>query len=148
MKLDAIVHFLDGFLNPKAYGQDTGLRISCAAEVRKVGAAVNLSFYAIEQAKHSGCDLLFTHHDAWDSTDADLVDRKHELLRRHNISLYVSHDPLDHHPEFGTSVVLAHSKLSRRLFLSQWGWRSRRAARQADAKRAVQADRCDAVHRA
>jgi putative NIF3 family GTP cyclohydrolase 1 type 2 len=63
--------------------------------------------HAIEHAADRKCDLLFTHHDAWRSTDADLVDRKYEMVRARGLSLYASHDPLDKHPEVGTSVSLA-----------------------------------------
>ncbi len=106
MKLETIVEFLDGFLNVRAHGEDTGLKHSGGSDVHRIGGAVDLSLEAIEQAKATECDLLFVHHDAWSSTDADLVDRKYGLLKKHNISLYVSHDPLDLHPEVGTAAAL------------------------------------------
>jgi dinuclear metal center YbgI/SA1388 family protein len=107
MKRDAIVRFLDEFLDVKAHGADTGLKIPGRQDVRRVAAAVNLSLSAIEQAHGAGCDLLFAHHGARSSTDADLSDTKQGLLRDYGLSLYVSHDPLDAHPEVGTSIALA-----------------------------------------
>ena len=85
--LDQVVAFLDGFLDVKKYGEATGLAISGRREIRKIGGAVDLSMHAIEQAAALRCDLLFTHHAAWRSTDADLVDVKHKLMRRHGLSL-------------------------------------------------------------
>jgi len=115
--LHQTVAFLDSFLDVKTHGEDTGLVISGRPEVRKVGAAVDLSMYVIDRAAALGCDLLFTHHAAWRSTDADLVDVKHKLMRSRGLSLYTSHDPLDKHPEAGTAVVLAQTL----------GWRIRSA---------------------
>lgn len=106
-EIDQLVGFLDHFLEVKKHGEDSGLKISGSSEVRKIGAAVDLSLYSIEKARAKGCDLLFTHHDAWSSTDADLVDRKQEMVRDSGLSLYISHDPLDKHSEVGTSVSLA-----------------------------------------
>lgn len=107
MELDAIVNYLDGYLNVKAHGEDSGLKVTGRKKVRKFSAAVDLSLSAINQAKQTGCDFLFTHHDAWNSTDAELADTKIDLLRRYEISTYVSHDPLDLHEEIGTSISLA-----------------------------------------
>lgn len=101
------MNFLDSFLQVKKHGEDTGLQISGNPEVHRVGGAVDLSLHAIEQATKKKCDLLFTHHGAWNSTDADLVERKHELVRDRALSLYTSHDPFDKHSEVGTSVSLA-----------------------------------------
>jgi len=105
--LDEIVEFLDAFLRVKELGEDTGLVLGGRKGVEKVAGAVDLSLYAVEQAKALGCDLLFSHHAAWRSTDADLVEEKHKLIRDAGMSLYVSHDPLDVHAECGTAISLA-----------------------------------------
>ena len=107
MNLDKIVKYLDGFLNVKAHGEETGLKTKGKTKVRKLAAAVDLSLNAIDQAKQKGCDFLFTHHDAWKSTDAELAEKKVHLLNEYGISTYVSHDPLDAHSEIGTSISLA-----------------------------------------
>ena len=83
------------------------MKLTGRTEVRKVGGAVDLSLSAISQANQKGCDFLFTHHDAWSSTDAELAEKKRDLLRQCKISSYVSHDPLDLHPQLGTAVSLA-----------------------------------------
>jgi len=107
MKLDTIVNFLDGILKVKAHGENSGLKLTGRTKISKIGGAVDLSLSAIKQASQTGCDFLFTHHDAWSSTDADLAEKKTEFLRQRKISTYVSHDPLDLHPELGTAVSLA-----------------------------------------
>ena len=107
MKLDTIVDFLDGMLKVKAHGEDSGLKLTGRKKICKIGGAVDLSLYAINKASQAGCDFLFTHHDAWSSTDAELAEKKSELLRQRKISTYVSHDPLDLHSELGTAFSLA-----------------------------------------
>ena len=105
--LDNIVSYLDKLLDVGKYERDSnGLVISGRDCVRKVGGAVNLSLTSIRKAAGDGCDLLFTHHAAWKSTDADLVDVKHRLIRDANLSLYVAHDSLDFHAEVGSAMSL------------------------------------------
>ncbi len=107
VSLSDVVSFLDRLLRVKELGEDTGLIISGEEDVEIVCGAVNLSFNSIEQAIDRDCNLLFTHHAAWKSTDADLVEVKHSRIRDAGMSWYVSHDPLDLHPEVGTAISLA-----------------------------------------
>ena len=107
MKLDTIVDFLDGMLKVKAHGEDSGLKLTGRKKICIIGGAVDLSLYAINKASQAGCDFLFTHHDAWSSTGAELAEKKSELLRQRKISTYISHDPLDLHSELGTAFSLA-----------------------------------------
>ena len=73
-EIDQLVGFLDGFLEVKKHGEDTGLKISGSPEVRKIGGAVDLSLHAIEQATVKGCDLLFTHHSHAGEHQGDQAD--------------------------------------------------------------------------
>ena len=99
--------YLDGLLDTKRLDEGLGL-LSCGKNrVDLVCGAVNLSFHAIQQTIREEASLLICHHAAWPSTDADLVDKKLDLLREHDISLYVSHDSLDMHPTLGTAPCLA-----------------------------------------
>lgn len=84
-----------------------GLVVGGRPTVAKVGLAVNCSFQAIEGAGERGCDLLVTHHAAWRSTDAYLVEQKYDRLRGLGINLYVAHDCLDNARDFGTADALA-----------------------------------------
>ena len=84
-----------------------GLVVEGRPQVFKVGLAVNCSFQAIDSAAERRCDLLITHHAAWPSTDAHLVEQKHDRLRQLGISLYVAHDCLDQLRDLGTADALA-----------------------------------------
>jgi len=99
---------LDQLLKVAAYEQSSnGLVVEGRPAVGKVGLAVNLSFQAIDQAIQRCCDLLITHHAAWPSTDAHLVEEKLGRLRQAGLSLYVCHDSLDCAREVGTADALA-----------------------------------------
>ncbi len=84
-----------------------GLVVGGSPTVSKAGLAVNCSFQAIEGAAERRCDLLITHHAAWSSTDAHLVERKYDRLRQLGLNLYVAHDCLDLARGFGTADALA-----------------------------------------
>jgi dinuclear metal center YbgI/SA1388 family protein len=106
--LSDIVSFLDELLDVGKHERDSnGLVIGGRESVKRTAGAVNLSLSCIKQAVSEGCDLLFTHHPAWRSTDAELVDIKHKLVRDAGLSLYVAHDSLDLHAEVGTAISLA-----------------------------------------
>ena len=84
-----------------------GLIVGGQPMITKIGLAVNCSLQAIESAHQRKCDLLLTHHAAWTSTDAHLVDRKYNRLRQLGMNLYVAHDCLDQARDFGTADALA-----------------------------------------
>jgi dinuclear metal center YbgI/SA1388 family protein len=103
-----VKEYLDKLLNVEGMEADSnGLIIEGRPTITKVGLAVNCSLQAIESADLRKCDLLITHHAAWTSTDAHLVDRKYNWLRQLGISLYVAHDCLDQARGFGTADALA-----------------------------------------
>lgn len=100
--------YLDELLQIEGLDQaGNGLVLGGKPMVGKVGLAVNCSFQAIDGAAARGCDLLVTHHAAWKSTDANLVEEKYGWLRRLGINLYVAHDCLDNVRELGTADALA-----------------------------------------
>jgi len=84
-----------------------GLIVGGQPMIAKVGLAVNCSFQAIESAHARTCDLLITHHAAWTSTDAHLVDPKYDRVRQLGMNLYVAHECLDRARGFGTADALA-----------------------------------------
>lgn len=108
MTLAAIVAYLDALLAAKNWpAESNGLCISSSTQVSKVAGTVNLSWSALRAAVDQGVDLLFSHHAAWKSTDADLAADKYTFAQNARLSIYVAHDSLDHHPEVGTAVTLA-----------------------------------------
>jgi putative NIF3 family GTP cyclohydrolase 1 type 2 len=84
-----------------------GLQVGGRPTVGKVALAVNCSFRVIEEAALRGCDLLVTHHGPGSITDADLVDKKHNLLRQLGLNLYVAGECLNLARGFGTADALA-----------------------------------------
>lgn len=100
--------YLDELLAVEGLDPDSnGLVIEGRPEISKVGLAINCSLQAIESANLRKCDLLITHHAAWPSTDAHLVERKYDWLRELGIGLYVAHDGLARARGFGTADALA-----------------------------------------
>ena len=100
--------YLDGLLGVDGLAPaSNGLIVGGQPMIAKVGLAVNCSFQAIESAHARRCDLLITHHAAWTSTDAHLVDLKYNRLRQLGMNLYVAHECLDQARGFGTADALA-----------------------------------------
>ena len=103
-----VTAYLDKLLQVAGLEENSnGLVVGGRPTVSKVGLAVNCSFQAIKGAAERRCDLLITHHAAWPSTDAHLVDQKYGRLRQLGINLYVAHDCLDMARDLGTADALA-----------------------------------------
>lgn len=109
-----IAAYLDDYLRtadiPDSGGAVNGLQVESDGPVRKIGAAVDASLRAIEEAISRGCDLLLVHHGLfWDGTHP-VTGRRYRKLKRlieANVAVYSSHIPLDLHPEVGNNVLLA-----------------------------------------
>ena len=97
-----------------------GLQHKGRRKVRRIGAAVDAGSAVFAQAATAGVDLLIVHHGIhWRPTlpaRAVLAARK-AALRRHGLSLYSSHLPLDAHPFIGNNAIIA-----RRLGLEVDRW--------------------------
>jgi len=114
IEVRALAAYLDEYLRtaqvPDSAGAVNGLQVESAGPIRKVGAAVDGSLRAIEQAAARGCDLLLVHHGLfWDGTQP-VTGRRYRKLKRAlevNLAVYSSHIPLDLHPEVGNNVLLA-----------------------------------------
>jgi putative NIF3 family GTP cyclohydrolase 1 type 2 len=100
--------YLDTLLQVEGLDESSnGLVIGGRPEISRVALSVNCSWQAIEGALERNCELLLTHHAAWPSTDAFLVDKKHSRLRQAGVNLYVAHECLDRAEGFGTAHALA-----------------------------------------
>ena len=75
-----------------------------------VAFAVDAAAATIEAAADAGADLLVTHHGlVWGGLDR-VTGREYDAvaaLVEHDLALYVSHLPLDGHPELGNAAGLA-----------------------------------------
>ncbi|MFB6219099.1 MAG: Nif3-like dinuclear metal center hexameric protein, partial [Halobacteriaceae archaeon] len=80
------------------------------AEVARVAFAVDAAVETAERAAEWGADLLVTHHGlVWGGLD-DLTGQQYRrvaTLIENDLALYVSHLPLDGHPELGNAAGVA-----------------------------------------
>lgn len=108
--LGRLKHFLDRELQIGKFRKDmrNGLRIRGNTEVQAIAVAANTSFANIRAAAKARADLLIVHHGGWESPDDDLLNKKFALLRKHHISLYIVHLPLDCKAGYGNPFALAH----------------------------------------
>lgn len=109
VSLSVLKRFLDRELQIGKFRKDSrnGLVVQGMSEVRTIGIAANTTTKVIRSAAARGVDLLIVHHGGWISTDHDVLARKFALLRKHKISLYIAHAPLDGKAGYGNSIALA-----------------------------------------
>ena len=111
MELLELVAYLDNYLNHERYTDSSlnGLQVEGRSEVATIALAVDASQAAIDQAVEQGADLLLTHHGLfWGRPTAlcGMMGRRVKRLMQADVSLYVSHLPLDAHPEVGNNAEL------------------------------------------
>ena len=108
MDLSNVTAHLDTLLAASSYpAESNGLLVAGIQQVHKVAGTVNLSWSSLRTAAGQGVNLLFSHHAAWNSTDADIAQEKYEFARKAGLSVYVAHDSLDMHSQLGTAISLA-----------------------------------------
>jgi dinuclear metal center YbgI/SA1388 family protein len=115
MQLSALVSRLDDRLDTDAYADvdasANGLQVGPEEKaVDHVAFAVDGAVETFERAAEQGADLLVVHHGVvWGGLDGVTgleYDRVRALVE-HDVALYVSHLPLDGHPEHGNAAGLA-----------------------------------------
>ncbi|MFH1848902.1 MAG: Nif3-like dinuclear metal center hexameric protein [archaeon] len=111
MQLKKIADFLDRELDMSV--PDTaknGVQVWGKLEVKKIAFGVDASLELFEKAKEAGCDMAIVHHGLFWGDYEPLTGPHYERVRylmNHRISLYAAHLPLDMHPVFGNSILLA-----------------------------------------
>ncbi|HET6362356.1 MAG TPA: Nif3-like dinuclear metal center hexameric protein, partial [Gemmatimonadota bacterium] len=109
---DALVAYLDEFLDTAAWTDKSlnGLQVEGAERVSKVALATDTAQATIDMAIDAGAELMIAHHGLFwgrvEPVTGPLRARLASLLRA-DLSLYVSHLPLDAHTEVGNNAVLA-----------------------------------------
>lgn len=91
-------------------GSHNGLQLQNNGSVTKVGAAVDASTDAFQQAIAEGIDFLIVHHGMLWSPPTGYTGPLYLKLRlamEANLAVYSSHLPLDAHPEIGNNRLLA-----------------------------------------
>lgn len=87
-----------------------GVQVEHRGPVRHVAAAVDCSLRTIQLAAAKGANLLVVHHGLFWNGLQPIVGSHHARIRAlfdHDIALYSAHLPLDAHPTFGNSALLA-----------------------------------------
>jgi dinuclear metal center YbgI/SA1388 family protein len=87
-----------------------GVQVEHRGPVKKIAAAVDVSARTIRGAVDAGANMLLVHHGLfWGGlqplTGPHLA--RVRLLLEHDVALYSAHLPLDTHPTFGNSLLLA-----------------------------------------
>lgn len=114
VRLAEVVAELDSLLNvhgiPDYPNAVNGLQFAHQGPVTRVATAVDASRRTISGAAAAGANLLVVHHGLFWSGVVPLTGHHHErirLLLEHDIAVYSAHLPLDAHPVFGNSRLLA-----------------------------------------
>ena len=87
-----------------------GVQVEHRGPVKKIAAAVDTSMRTIRGAIDAGANLLLVHHGLFWGGLQPLTGPHLErvrLLLEHDVALYSAHLPLDAHPAFGNSLLLA-----------------------------------------
>ena len=115
MQLSEYAERLDEELDAAAYADvdasANGLQVGPdEAEVERVAVAVDAAEATIEAAADAGADILVVHHGiSWGGIErvtGSTYDRVAALIE-HDLALYVSHLPLDGHPDLGNAAGVA-----------------------------------------
>ena len=115
MQLSTITDRLDETLSTAGYSDvdasANGLQVGPPeADIEHVAFAVDAAEATIEDATEAGADLLVTHHGlSWGGIER-ITNRQYNRIAAligNDIALYVSHLPLDGHPELGNAAGIA-----------------------------------------
>jgi dinuclear metal center YbgI/SA1388 family protein len=109
---DAIVRLLDQTLATAQIPDSScnGLQVQGAADVRRVGLAVDACLEAYLKAVDAGCHMLVVHHGLIWTGLKSVTGRSYQHVRfliEHDLNLYASHLPLDMHEEHGNNAEIA-----------------------------------------
>jgi dinuclear metal center YbgI/SA1388 family protein len=104
-----LVAYLDDLLRIREFRDHTsnGLQVEGVPQVERVGFAVDACLQSFEAL--SDCQMIVVHHGLfWPSIDrvTGPLQRRLGFLLQRGIGLYVSHLPLDRHPQLGNNAQL------------------------------------------
>ena len=109
MRAKEVGEYLDSILKTKEIPDSSlnGLILDNSHDVKKIGFAVDFNIPAIQKGVEEKVDMIIFHHGPFWGTPLPLVGALYErfkLLFQNDIAVYVSHLPLDMHPEFGNNA--------------------------------------------
>ncbi|MEO0198083.1 MAG: Nif3-like dinuclear metal center hexameric protein [candidate division WOR-3 bacterium] len=110
MRLDEVVSYLDEYLKTKAIPDSSlnGLVLENSGYVKKIGLAVDFNLPVIELAAKEGVNFIIFHHGPYWGQPLPItgpIYKRIKALIENDIAFYVSHLPLDIHPEVGNNAV-------------------------------------------
>jgi len=110
-KLNQIKAYLDKELKVKKIkdASRNGLQYKFGNKVEKIGFAVDACLSTFERAAKENCNLLIVHHGCkWKPQKyLEALTKREQFLKKHKISLYGVHLPLDLHAKYGNNIGLA-----------------------------------------
>ncbi|HYO46217.1 MAG TPA: Nif3-like dinuclear metal center hexameric protein [Gemmatimonadota bacterium] len=109
---DALVAYLDAYLDVAGWIDKSlnGLQVEGTDRVSRVALATDTALATIAMAAEAGAQMMVAHHGLfWGRIEPVTGPMRARLaaLLEAGLSLYVSHLPLDAHPEVGNNAVLA-----------------------------------------
>ncbi|MDI6851217.1 MAG: Nif3-like dinuclear metal center hexameric protein [bacterium] len=109
MRAREIAEYLDKVLRTKEIPDSSlnGLILDNSHDIRRIGLAVDFNIPSIKKGVEENVDMIIFHHGPYWGTPLPLVGALYErfkLLFQNDIAAYVSHLPLDMHPEFGNNA--------------------------------------------
>jgi dinuclear metal center YbgI/SA1388 family protein len=114
--LAQVIKYTDEYLRIREIGDWenalNGLQIENSGRVSKIGAAVDATTRALQEAARKRVDLLLVHHGLfWPGLKpvTNVLHRQLKLAFENEIAVYSAHLPLDLHPKVGNNAILAAS---------------------------------------
>lgn len=109
MKAKEMADYLDNVLRTKEISDSSlnGLILENSGDVKKIGLAVDFNLPAIRKGVEEKVDMILFHHGPYWGNPIPITGamyKKFKLLLDNDIAVYVSHLPLDIHPEFGNNA--------------------------------------------
>lgn len=107
-----IVNFLDDYLKTDDIEDFSwnGLQIEGKQNVKKIALAVDTGVETFKKVREIGADMVIVHHGQfWRDVNPSIAGwnkKRIDVLYKNDISLYVSHLPLDRHEIVGNNVQL------------------------------------------
>jgi dinuclear metal center YbgI/SA1388 family protein len=112
VKLNKITDYLEEYLAVAEFTDDSwnGLQFEGKSDVKHIATAVDASIDSFSEAARIKADMLIVHHGQfWKQANPSFSSwqkKRLDILFENSLSLYVSHLPLDKHPEVGNNAQL------------------------------------------
>lgn len=132
VKLSKLVNYLNKYLEVDKVGDGSwnGLQFEGSENVKKIAVAVDSGASVFQAAADAKADLLIVHHGLlWKGNDPSIngiMKKRMDILFKSNMSLYVSHLPLDVHGIVGNNIELIKTMKAKKsgTFLENGGFKS------------------------